>query len=107
MDKEYFDRHHLIPKNPLDEFNAKGLWVDNNIQLVKRSTHEAIHALFRNAPPITQVVNMLEFNKKCFDDEFYAGLLNYIQSYANNWYKRECYKWILREEIRRVLDIES
>lgn len=105
--KDYFDRHHLIPKNPLLEKGAKWLSVPNNIVQIQRNTHEAIHALFQNKAPVSQIVQLLEFNKKCFNEQFYDGLINYIQDYVNNWYKKECYTGVLKREIRDVLAINS
>lgn len=106
--KDYYDRHHIIPKHPLEE--EKGVkWVstDNNVILIQRQTHNAIHTLFKNIPPVTQIVQLLIMYEKCFDEEFYRYIIKQIQMYANNWYKRECYKGTLRAELRRVLDINT
>lgn len=106
MSKEYFDRHHIIPIHPLDEDRGvKWISTPNNIVILQRNTHEAIHTLFKNTPPITQIVKLLDMYENCFDEKFYNEMIRFIQSYVNNWYKRECYKWTLWAEIRRVLDI--
>ena len=105
--KDYYDRHHLIPKNPYFEKDAKWLSVPDNIVEIRRSTHEAIHSLFMNKAPVSQIVQLLEFNKQCFNEQFYNWIINYIQDYVNNWYKRECYSGIMRKEIRDVLAVNS
>lgn len=105
--KDYYDRHHLIPKNPYLEKDAKWLSVPNNIVQVQRNTHEAIHDLFKNKPPVSQIVQLIEFNKSCLSENFYYGLMEYIQDNVWNWYKKECYTGTLRKEIRDVLAINS
>ena len=106
--KEYYDHHHIIPKHPYEEERGvKWETTPNNIIVLKRQTHEAIHSLFKNTPPVTQIVQLLTMYENCFDDEFYHNIINQIQMYANNWYKRECYKGMLRAEIRRVLDVDN
>ena len=104
--EDYYDRHHIIPVHPYEEEKGvRGVSTPNNIIVIQRQTHDAIHDLFKNTPPITQVVQLLTMYEKCFDEEFYRFIIKQIQVYANNWYKKECYKWQLKAEIRRVLDL--
>lgn len=106
--KDYYDRHHCIPKKPYEEERGvKWLSTPDNILIIRRQTHNAIHTLFKNVPPISQVVQLLTMYEHCFDEEFYNEVIRVIQMYANNWYKKECYKGTLKAEIRRVLDLNT
>ena len=102
--EDYYDRHHLIPRNPKEEKEAHGLSVDENVIKIRRSTHDAIHNLFQNEPPVSQIIDILELNKNCLTEEFYNATIEFIQCRVNKYYKKECYTWTLRAEIRRIIN---
>ena len=103
--KDYYDRHHLIPRNPYEEYEGRGNSVDNNIIKVKRNVHEAIHTLFTNKPPVSQIIELIKINDSCLDEKFKRDLIDCIVSNMWNWYNKDCYDWVMRAEMDRILKL--
>lgn len=105
MKEDYYDKHHILARHVDKE--AKGLSVADNVIKIKRSTHNQLHALFNIKTPIEAIAYLLTLNRSVFTDEFLHHIVKEIQMYMNNYYKKECYKWVLRREIQTVLDLDN
>jgi len=82
--KSNYSVHHIIPTA------AGGPNIPENKILIKDKTHVNRHRIFSNAAsPAQQLMQVLTFNKKIWNDEFVKALVKVLEDYLWNYYKIE------------------
>lgn len=83
-----YSRHHLLPRSQR--------WSDNdvNIELIKDTTHRAIHTLFANKMIAEQLITTVGISSKALREDVKQRLIDVLTSRdiedPSIWYKEEC-----------------
>ena len=85
-----YSMHHILPKSRDWASN------DRNIELIKNTTHRAIHTLFANQMIAEQLITTVWLSEKALREDVRRWLIDTLTSrdiqdpYA--WYRWECVK---------------
>jgi hypothetical protein len=82
--------HHILPKSRDWSSN------DRNIELIKNTTHRAIHTLFANQMIAEQLITTVWLSEKALREDVRRWLLDTLTSRdiqdPYEWYRWECIK---------------
>lgn len=82
--------HHILPKSRDWSSN------DRNIELIKNTTHRAIHTLFANQMIAEQLITTVWLSEKALREDVRRWLLDTLTSRdiqdPYEWYRWECVK---------------
>ena len=82
-----FSKHHILPKSRF--WNSEPI----NIEILKNSTHRALHTLFQNQMIAEQLITTVELSEKSLRDDVRERLLEILTSKnihdPYTWYKDE------------------
>lgn len=93
-----YNLHHICP-------SSRG-WVTNDIncEMIKQTTHSAIHTLFSNEIFPEQIVRLANLSSKALKPEIVSELMEILQMRdihnPEEWYKEGCI-WMPKHTIRR------
>lgn len=98
MSHKTYSIHHLIP-------TSKG-WPNSpeNKERIRDTTHINHHKVFVNETPQEQLIHILEFNKKIFNDNFVKEIIKVLDKYIYNYYKFETH---ISDELGSLLRLEQ
>lgn len=87
-DRIEYSLHHILPSSRWWKTN------DINCEMIRRTTHSAIHTLFSNEILPEQIVRLLNISSKSVKPEIVKELLEVLQERDIHnpewWYKEEC-----------------
>ena len=87
--KEY-NLHHILPSSQW------GLTNETNCEMIRKTTHSAIHTLFANQLIAEQLITTLNISSKALRPEVVERLLETLTAHDADdldfWYKRETHK---------------
>ena len=80
--------HHILPKS------RDGTSNDRNVELLKNSTHRAIHTLFANQMIAEQLITTVWLSEKALREDVRRRLLDVLTSKdiedPYEWYRNDC-----------------
>lgn len=83
-----FSKHHILPKS--QHWSSENC----NIELLKNTTHRAIHTLFQNQMIAEQLITTVWLSEKALREDIREWLLDTLTSKniydPYTWYKGEC-----------------
>ena len=86
--EEQYSRHHILPKSMF------GSSEPCNIEILKNSTHRALHTLFQNRMIAEQLITTVELSDKALREDVREWLIDTLTSKNIHdpyvWYKDEC-----------------
>lgn len=88
--EDQFSRHHILPRSRF--------WSNEstNIEIVKNTTHRALHTLFQNQMIAEQLITTVELSEKALREDVRQWLLDVLTSKnihdPYTWYKDDCIK---------------
>ena len=83
-----YNNHHICP-------SSRG-WITNDIncEMIKQSTHSAIHTLFGNDIFPEQIIRLTNLNAKALRPEIITQLIEVLElrniHNPEDWYKEDC-----------------
>ena len=86
-----YSLHHILPSS------VGGATNDINCEMIRDTTHRALHTLFQNRMFAEQLIRLTDLNSKALRPEVVQQLLEVLDQrdikdpYA--WYKRDCIKF--------------
>lgn len=88
--EDQYSRHHILPKSMR--------WSSEpcNIEILKNTTHRALHTLFQNQMIAEQLITTVELSEKALREDVREWLLETLSSRnihdPYEWYKDDCIK---------------
>lgn len=105
MSKNWYSRHHLIPKKFSNDFEDKDdVNSKTNIKVIRNNEHIHLHWLHNAATPSMQLMNTIEFNMKVLKKEFIADLIDVLERHYGNYYEIKVY---IQEELWKLFELEK
>ena len=85
-----FSVHHILPRSR--DWSSE----DNNVELIRNSTHRAIHTLFANQMIAEQLITTVWLSEKALREDVRERLIETLTKRniddPYEWYKWECIK---------------
>ena len=85
-----YSNHHILPRSRF--------WSSEscNLEILKNTTHRALHTLFQNQMIAEQLITTVELSEKALRDDVRQRLLDVLTSKnihdPYTWYKDDCIK---------------
>ena len=93
-----YNLHHILPSSRWWQTN------DINCEMIKKTTHAAIHTLFSNEIFPEQLIRLANLSGKALKPEIVQELMEILQMRdihnPEEWYKEDCL-WIPKHTFRR------
>lgn len=88
--EDQYSKHHILPKS------RWGSSENCNIEMLKNTTHRALHTLFQNQMIAEQLITTVELSEKALREDVRERLLDVLTSKnihdPYTWYKDDCIK---------------
>lgn len=88
--EEQYSKHHILPKS------RWGSSENCNIEMLKNTTHRALHTLFQNQMIAEQLITTVGLSEKALREDVRERLLDVLTSKnihdPYTWYKDDCIK---------------
>jgi len=88
--EDQYSKHHILPKSRF--------WSSEpvNMEILKNTTHRALHTLFQNQMIAEQLITTVELSEKALREDIREWLLETLSSRnihdPYEWYKDDCIK---------------
>lgn len=88
--EDQYSKHHILPKSRF--------WSSEpvNMEILKNTTHRALHTLFQNQMIAEQLITTVELSEKALREDIREWLLETLSSRnihdPYEWYKNDCIK---------------
>lgn len=88
--EDQYSKHHILPRSRY--------WSSEpcNLEILKNTTHRALHTLFQNQMIAEQLITTVELSEKALRDDVRQRLLDVLTSKnihdPYTWYKDDCIK---------------
>jgi len=85
-----YSTHHILPRSRFGSSDPC------NLEILKNTTHRALHTLFQNQMIAEQLITTVELSEKALRDDVRQRLLDVLTSKnihdPYTWYKDDCIK---------------